>query len=91
MATKAKEATAAQKREAFIKAYKMSRELQDKLSDLVNETFGFWDGFYTKEGLPSQSELEQIVINRLLQPLQEYLKTRTFEEVESEMYAEQKD
>lgn len=90
MATNAKKAAAAKRKEAFIEAYKLSREFQDKLTDLINGAFGFWDGFYTKEGLPSQSELEQIVINRLLQPLQEHLKTRTFEEVESEMYAEQK-
>ena len=89
MAANVKQATAAQKKEAFIKAYKLSRELQDKLSDLVNSVFGEWDGLYTKEGAPSESEVEQIVINRLLQPLQEYFKTRTFEEVESEMYSEQ--
>lgn len=88
MAANVNQATAAQKKEAFIKAYKMTMELQGKLSDLVDEVFGEWDGFCTKVGAPSESEVEHIVIDRLIQPLQEYFKTRTFEEVESEMYSE---
>lgn len=83
---KCKEVAQMSAKEAYMAAYKLGIEYRNKVSSLLDSCFGTWDGFYTEPGeTPSKREIEDIVFDRIFNPTLEYLKTRTFEEVEMEI------
>ena len=70
-----------QKAGAYAAGLQLLQEYREKLYDAYNTAFGEWDGFYTKEGTPSGREVEQIVLDRILEPVESYFKQRLAEEV----------
>lgn len=67
---------------AYVEALKLLDDFQLKLWDAYDKGFGEWDGFNTEEfGQAARRELEQKVVNRLIEPLQEHFKQVLFEEI----------
>ena len=71
-----------QKAGGYAAALQFLQEYRDKLSDAYDKAFGEWDGFLSKEGeQPSEREVEQIVLDRILEPVESYFKQRLAEEI----------
>lgn len=70
--------------EAWIEAYRATLEYREKVTSLLDNALGEWDGVYNAN--PSEREAEQLVFDRLLEPLQEHIKTMAFEAIDGEFY-----
>ena len=67
---------------AYAEALSLLQEYRSNLFDAYNKAFGEWDGFYSRRGeTPSEREVEQKVLDRVLAPVEEYFKQRLAEEV----------
>lgn len=88
----AKKEEVAQKsaREAYIAAYKLGIKYREEVAKLLDAAFGEWDGILSKPGeIATPREVEEIVFNRVFDSTLDYLKTRTFEEIDFETYSEE--